>query len=138
MGAMRTDRTKVLIIGGGFGGLFCARRRADAPTWTSLCSTALPDICFQPLLYQCATGTPEHRAHQPVSREELSRHRNVRTLLGEAVRLDPDARSVTAMRPDETTFTVDYDILVLAAGMKRVLLRQRTFRRVGTGHEDPR
>ncbi|WP_395311509.1 NAD(P)/FAD-dependent oxidoreductase [Mycobacterium sp. AMU20-3851] len=115
---MRTDRTKVLIIGGGFGGLFCARRLGRADVDVTLLDRAAGHL-FQPLLYQCATGTLSIGHISRSLREELSRHRNVRTLLGEAVRLDPDARSVTAMRPDETTFTVDYDILVLAAGMKQ-------------------
>ena len=109
---------KVLIIGGGFGGLFCARRLGRADVDVTLLDRAAGHL-FQPLLYQCATGTLSIGHISRSLREELSRHRNVRTLLGEAVRLDPDTRTVTAMRPDETTFSLDYDVLVLAAGMKQ-------------------
>ncbi|GAA2565879.1 NAD(P)/FAD-dependent oxidoreductase [Mycolicibacterium diernhoferi] len=115
---MRADRMKVLIIGGGFGGLFCARRLGRADVDVTLLDRAAGHL-FQPLLYQCATGTLSIGHISRSLREELSRHRNVRTLLGEAVRLDPDTRTVTAMRPDETTFSLDYDVLVLAAGMKQ-------------------
>ncbi len=115
---MHAARTKVLIIGGGFGGLFCARRLGRADVDVTLLDRAAGHL-FQPLLYQCATGTLSIGHISRSLREELSRHDNVRTLLGEAIRLDPETRTVTAMRPDETTFTVDYDVLVLAAGMKQ-------------------
>ena len=55
-------------------------------------------------------------------REELARHHNVTTLLGEAVDLDADARQVTARRPDESTFTLDYDVLIVAVGAVRQMI----------------
>lgn len=115
---MSDERTKVLIIGGGFGGLFCARRLGRHDVDVTLLDRAAGHL-FQPLLYQCATGTLSIGHISRSLREELSRHRNVTTLLGEATRLDPDARTVTAMRPDETTFTLPYDVLVIAAGMRQ-------------------
>jgi NADH dehydrogenase FAD-containing subunit len=74
---------------------------------------------FQPLLYQCATGTLSIGQISRSLREELANRRNVTTLLGEAIRLDAQARSVTARRPDESTFDLDYDYLVIAAGMRQ-------------------
>ncbi|MGZ8803146.1 MAG: FAD-dependent oxidoreductase, partial [Mycobacterium sp.] len=47
---------KVLIIGGGFGGLFCARRLGGVDVDVTLLDRAAGHL-FQPLLYQCATGT---------------------------------------------------------------------------------
>lgn len=88
---------------------------------------------FQPLLYQCATGTLGIGQISRSLREELERHRNVRTLLGEAVDLDPDVRRVTARRPDESTFTVDYDVLVLAAGMQQSYFGKPEFARFAPG-----
>ncbi|WP_264079651.1 FAD-dependent oxidoreductase, partial [Mycolicibacter algericus] len=52
-------------------------------------------------------------------REELADYHNVQTLLGEAVRLDADARTLTARRPDDSQYTLDYDYLVIAAGMRQ-------------------
>ncbi|BBZ09443.1 NADH dehydrogenase [Mycolicibacterium doricum] len=60
-------------------------------------------------------------------REELAHHDNVTTLLGEAVRLDADARRVTARRPDESTFDLQYDYLVIAAGMRQSYFGKEEF-----------
>jgi NADH dehydrogenase len=111
-------RTKVLIIGGGFGGLFCARRFNGVDVDVTLLDRAAAHV-FQPLLYQCATGTLSVGQISRSLREELERHRNVTTLLGDAIDLDPEARRVTARRPDESTFTLDYDVLVVAVGMQQ-------------------
>ncbi len=108
----------MLIIGGGFGGLFCARRLAGADVDVTLVDRAAGHL-FQPLLYQCATGTLSMAHISRSLREEFARHRNVTTLLGEAVALDPATRTLTALRPDETTFDVTYDVLVVAAGMQQ-------------------
>lgn len=115
---MGDRRMKVLIIGGGFGGLFCARRLGSADVDVTLLDRAAGHL-FQPLLYQCATGTLSLGHISRPLREEFARHRNVTTLLGEAIELDPESRQVTARRPDETTFTTDYDVLVVAAGMQQ-------------------
>lgn len=108
----------MLIIGGGFGGLFCARRLADVDVDVTVLDRAANHL-FQPLLYQCATGMLSIGHISRPLREELAGHRNVRPLLGEAIDLDPRQRTVTALRPDDTTFTVDYDVLVIAAGMRQ-------------------
>jgi NADH:quinone reductase (non-electrogenic) len=112
------SRTKVLVVGGGFGGLFCARRLGGVDVDVTLLDRAACHV-FQPLLYQCATGTLSVGQISRSLREELEHRRNVTTLLGDAIDLDPVARRVTARRPDETTFTLDYDVLVIAAGMRQ-------------------
>lgn len=123
---MDNGRTRVLIIGGGFGGLFCARRLGRADVEVTLLDRAACHV-FQPLLYQCATGTLSIGQISRSLREELARHRNVSTLLGEAVDLDADARQVTARRPDESTFTLDYDVLIVAVGMRQSYLGHEEF-----------
>src|SRR5690349_13170850 len=110
--------TKVLIIGGGFGGLFCARRLGKADVDVTLVDRAACHV-FQPLLYQCATGTLSIGQISRSLREELARHGNVTTLLGEAIELDADARRLTVRRPDDSTYTLDYDVLVVAVGMRQ-------------------
>ncbi|MBB2992843.1 NADH dehydrogenase [Mycolicibacterium iranicum] len=115
---MDEQRPKVVIIGGGFGGLFCARRLGRVGVDVTLLDRAACHV-FQPLLYQCATGTLSIGQISRSLREELSEHRNVTTLLGEAVRLDVEQRRVTARRPDDSTFELDYDYLVIAAGMRQ-------------------
>jgi NADH dehydrogenase len=117
-GRTSTGRPKVLIIGGGFGGLFCARRLGRVDVDVTLLDRAACHV-FQPLLYQCATGTLSIGQISRSLREELAKHHNVKTLLGEAIRLDADAHRVTARRPDESMFDVSYDYLVIAAGMRQ-------------------
>ncbi|CAN3129283.1 NADH:ubiquinone reductase (non-electrogenic) [Mycobacterium sp. smrl_JER01] len=98
--------------------MFCARRLAAADVDVTLLDRSAGHL-FQPLLYQCATGTLSIAHISRPLREEFARHRNITTLLGEAVELDPEARTLTALRPDATTFTLDYDVLVVAAGMQQ-------------------
>lgn len=119
-------RPRVLIIGGGFGGLFCARRLGRLDVDVTLLDRAACHV-FQPLLYQCATGTLSIGQISRSLREELAHHDNVKTLLGEAIRLDADARRVTARRPDDSTFDLDYDYLVIAAGMRQSYFGKEEF-----------
>ena len=83
------------MIGGGFGGLFCARRLGGTDVDVTLLDRAACHV-FQPLLYQCATGTLSVGQISRSLREELADHRNVTTLLGDAIDLDAAARRVTA------------------------------------------
>lgn len=112
------ERTRVLIVGGGFGGLFCARSLGRCDVDVTLLDRAAGHV-FQPLLYQCATGVLSIGQISRCLRQELAEHRNITTLLGDAVDLDVQARRLTARRPDESTFTIDYDVLVVAAGMRQ-------------------
>jgi len=123
---------KVLIIGGGFGGLFCARSLGDADVDVTLLDRAASHV-FQPLLYQCATGTLSIGQISRSLREELASHRNVTTLLGEAIDLHPDARQIVARRPDESTFTLDYDVLVIATGMRQSYFGNEEFAKWAPG-----
>ena len=125
-------RLRVLIIGGGFGGLFCARRLAHADVDVTVLDRAAGHL-FQPLLYQCATGTLSIGHISRPLREEFARRPNITTLLGEAVTLDPERRTVTALRPDETTFTIEYDVLVVAAGMQQSYFGKPHFARWAPG-----
>ena len=129
---MSNGRTRVLIIGGGFGGLFCARRLGGDDVDVTLLDRAACHV-FQPLLYQCATGTLSIGQISRSLREELADHRNVTTLLGEAVDLDADARRVTARRPDESTFDLDYDVLVVAVGMRQSYFGREDFAKWAPG-----
>jgi NADH:ubiquinone reductase (H+-translocating) len=129
---MSGGRKHVVIVGGGFGGLFCARALEDVDVDVTLVDRAACHV-FQPLLYQCATGTLSIGQISRSLREELARHRNVTTLLGEAIDLDAEARRLTARRPDESTFVLDYDVLVLAAGMRQSYFGNEEFAKWAPG-----
>ncbi|MET0526087.1 MAG: FAD-dependent oxidoreductase, partial [Nocardioides sp.] len=106
---------RVLIVGGGFGGLFAAKFLRRAPVQVTLVDSRNYHL-FQPLLYQVATGILSEGNVAPPIREVLRRHGNVTVEMATVVDLDLAARTVTARRPDETSRTYDYDSLIVATG----------------------
>ncbi|MCU0646797.1 MAG: NAD(P)/FAD-dependent oxidoreductase [Gemmatimonadaceae bacterium] len=107
-------RPRVVIIGGGFGGVAAARALRDAPVDITLVDRTNHHL-FQPLLYQVATaGLSPGDIAVPI-RWLLRRQRNVEVLLAEALAIDPVARSVLL---DVEPNTLRYDYLVLAAGAR--------------------
>jgi NADH:ubiquinone reductase (H+-translocating) len=116
--AAKPARPKVVIIGGGFAGLWAARRLKRVPVDVTLLDRGTSNL-FQPLLYQCATGLlSEGQITQPL-RSLLRDHRNATVVLGEAVGIDPDAKTVTARRVNGGSFELGYDYLIVAAGMRQ-------------------
>jgi NADH dehydrogenase len=105
------NRRRVVILGGGFGGLRAAQQLNRAPVEVTLIDRR-NFYLFQPLLYQVATGSLSPGEIAAPLRGVLSRHKNTRVLLGEAVDIDPEARRV--MLADGASF--DYDSLVVATG----------------------
>ena len=102
---------RVVIIGGGFGGLFGARAFRHAPVQVTLVDRHNHHV-FQPLLYQVATaGLSPGDIASPI-RWILRRQKNVRVLLGEAQAIDVQNRRVLL---DGGEF-LEYDYLILAAG----------------------
>src|SRR5271170_5663428 len=105
------EKHKVLILGGGFGGLVAAQalKRADAEV-TLLDKRNFH--LFQPLLYQVATGSLSPGEIAAPLRSVLSKQKNTQVLLGEAVDIDPVAHKVTLL--DGAVFP--YDSLIVATG----------------------
>jgi NADH dehydrogenase len=125
-------RPQVVIVGGGFGGVFAARRLARADVEVTLLDRGTSNV-FQPLLYQCATGLLSEGQITIPLRTLLRRHRGVRVVLGEAHSLDITRRVVTAKRPDTSTFELDYDHLIVAAGMRTSYFGHPEFVRFAPG-----
>jgi NADH dehydrogenase len=107
------EKHKVLILGGGFGGLVAAQalKRADA-------DVTLIDKrnfhLFQPLLYQVATGSLSPGEIAAPLRSVLSKQKNTQVLLGEAVDFDPTSRKVFLRDGGE----YPYDSLIVATGTR--------------------
>ena len=101
---------RVVIIGGGFGGLYVAKALGRAPVSVTLIDRRNFHL-FQPLLYQVATGGLSPGEIASPLRVVLRNHRNTQVLLGEVVDLDVVNRRVI-MRDGE----VPYDTLVVATG----------------------
>ena len=122
---------RVVIIGSGFGGLFCAKalKRADVEI-TLIAKTS--HHLFQPLLYQVTTGILSEGEIAPATREILRRQKNARVLLGEVTRIDLAARTVTHTLLDRETVT-PYDELVVAAGAGQSYFGNDHFARYAPG-----
>ncbi|HEX5618592.1 MAG TPA: NAD(P)/FAD-dependent oxidoreductase [Solirubrobacteraceae bacterium] len=102
---------RVVIVGGGFGGLYAAKALKRAPVEITLIDRANHHL-FQPLLYQVATGILTEGEIAPPLRGVLRRQRNARVLLAEVTGFDLDARTVIA----DDSLEIPYDSLIVAAG----------------------
>jgi NADH:ubiquinone reductase (H+-translocating) len=110
-----TSTHRVVIVGGGFAGLFAAKFLRSAPVQVTLVDRENYHL-FQPLLYQVATGILSEGEIAPPLRDVLRRHRNVEVEMATVTGFDLDARTVSATRPDNTPRTYSYDTLVVATG----------------------
>jgi NADH dehydrogenase len=101
---------RVVIVGGGFGGLYAARTLGRAPVSVTVIDRRNFHL-FQPLLYQVATGALSPGEIASPLRYILSRYRNTEILLGEVTGIDAGGRRVL-LRDGE----VSYDTLIVATG----------------------
>jgi NADH:ubiquinone reductase (H+-translocating) len=102
---------RVVILGGGFGGLAAAQALKRAPVEVTLLDRRNFHL-FQPLLYQVATGSLSPGEIAAPIRGVLSKQKNTEVLLGEAVDVDPRAKRVRLR--DSASF--EYDSLIVATG----------------------
>src|ERR1043165_1936314 len=107
------QRPEVVIIGGGFGGLYAARALRDAAVDVTLIDRTNHHV-FQPLLYQVATATLTPTDIAAPIRWLLRKQKNTEVLMAEVRSIDVDARAVRCS--DGTV--VDYDYLIVAAGAR--------------------
>ena len=107
-------RARVVIIGGGFGGLQAAKALADAPVQVTLVDRRNHHL-FQPLLYQVATAalSPADIA-QPI-RSVLRGQPNVDVVLADVDAIDVAAKEIV-LDEDQQARRLPYDYLILAAG----------------------
>ncbi len=102
---------RVLILGGGFGGLYAAKALKKAPVQVTVLDRRNFHL-FQPLLYQVATGSLSPGEIASPLRSVLRRQKNTRVLLGNAVDLDLDFNRVIL----DDGQTVEFDSLIVATG----------------------
>jgi len=100
----------VVIVGGGFGGLYAARRLGRAPVHITLVDRRNHHL-FQPLLYQVATAGLNPADIAAPIRSVLSRQKNTAVILAEARSVDLEGRKLLL-----ADGVLDYDFLVLATG----------------------
>src|SRR6476660_8210554 len=105
------EKRRVVILGGGFGGLNAAQKLKRAPVEVTLIDRRNFHL-FQPLLYQVATGSLSPGEIAAPLRGVLSHQKNTRVLLGDVRDIDPVSKRV--LLADGASF--DYDSLIVAAG----------------------
>jgi len=121
-------RPHVVIIGGGFGGLSAAKTLRKADVQVTVLDRRNHHV-FQPLLYQVATATLSPGDIAAPIRWILRHARNVRVLLGEAVRIDASARRVEFADGG----TLDYDYLIVASGSSHAYFGHDEWERYAPG-----
>ena len=111
-------RQRVVIVGGGFAGLFAARALRDGPFSVTLIDRTAEHV-FQPLLYQCATGILSEGQITGPLRKLLKSHRNVDCIAAEVTDVDAANRQVIGRRPLGDQLSVPYDHLIVGAGVRQ-------------------
>jgi NADH:ubiquinone reductase (H+-translocating) len=106
---------RVVVVGGGFGGLYTTRALATAPVEVMLLDRTNHHL-FQPLLYEVATGLLSEGMIGPPLRGILKYQANARTFVASVTDFDLEAREVSVVTPDYERRVVPYDSLVVAAG----------------------
>jgi len=105
-----SETQRVVIIGGGFGGLYAAKALAKAPVRITLVDRRNYHL-FQPLLYQVATAALNPSDIAAPIRAVLRKQKNVSVIMGDATGIDLD-RKLVRLADGELT----YDILIIATG----------------------
>ena len=122
---------KVVIIGGGFGGLSAAQSLKSELVDVTLIDRRNYHL-FQPLLYQVATGSLSPGEIAAPLRGVLGKQKNARVLLGTVVDVDPESKHVYLA----DGAVLAYDSLIVAAGSADLLFRAQRVARLGTWSEE--
>jgi NADH:ubiquinone reductase (H+-translocating) len=114
---LRHDKPRIVIVGGGFGGIAAAKalRHCDAEV---LVIDRRNHHIFQPLLYQVATAVLAPSEVAAPIRQLEAKQKNVSVLLAEIVGIDLGSRSIDANCPGIGIKKIGFDYLVVAAGMQ--------------------
>ena len=123
------NQPRVVIIGGGFGGLNAALGLAGAPVSVTLIDKRNYHL-FRPMLYQVATGLLSADQISGPLRSILSRQANVEVLMDEVSGVDTDKRLVRLKQ-----HSISYDYLILATGIQYNYFGHDEWRRVAPGLE---
>jgi NADH:ubiquinone reductase (H+-translocating) len=118
---------RVVVVGGGFAGLYAASSLARRPVRVAVVDRENYHL-FQPLLYQVATAALSPGEIAEPIRAILRRHRNVDVLLGEVTAVDLASRTLMLAES-----TLSYDYLVLATGASHSYFGHPEWERMAPG-----
>ena len=111
-----SEAPRVVVLGGGFGGLATVAALAKAPVRITLVDRKNHHL-FQPLLYQVATAGLAPGDIAASIRQVFRRQRNVTVAMAEIEGVDTAARQVRVRVPERGEVRLDYDFLVVATGV---------------------
>jgi NADH:ubiquinone reductase (H+-translocating) len=123
---------RVVIVGGGFAGLFAVRRLRRSNVSVTLIDRAQHHV-FQPLLYQCATGIMSEGKIATPLRDLLKKYKNVDCVMAEVTEFDTAGRRVIATRVGGDRLEYGYDDLIVAAGVRQSYFGHDEFARWAPG-----
>jgi len=123
---------RVVIVGGGFGGLAAAKALKHSPAHVTLIDRTNHHL-FQPLLYQVATSVLAPGQIASPIRGVLRKQKNATVILGEVTGVNKDLRCVLVNSADRDGVEVPYDYLVLATGVRHSYFGHNEFEKFAPG-----
>src|SRR5215468_2564720 len=129
---MNENKPRVVIVGGGFGGLAAAKVLRNSPAKIILVDRTNHHL-FQPLLYQVAISVLAPGQIASPIRAILRRQKNTTVILGEVTGVDKDRRCVFANSADREGVPVPYDYLILATGASHSYFGHQEFEKFAPG-----
>ena len=129
---MRESTPRVVIAGGGFGGLAAAKALKSAPAEVILIDRTNHHL-FQPLLYQVATSVLSPSQIGFPIRGILGKQKNATVILGEVTGVDKDKKCVFVSDEDRQDVPLTYDYLILATGATHSYFGRNEFEKFAPG-----
>src|SRR5215467_13241709 len=123
---------RIVIVGGGFGGLATAKALKNAPAEIFLIDRTNHHL-FQPLLYQVATSVLSPNQIGFPIRGILRNQKNTTVLQGEVTGVDKDNKCVLVSDTDRKDVPLDYDYLILATGATHSYFGRNEFEEFAPG-----
>jgi NADH:quinone reductase (non-electrogenic) len=123
---------RIIIVGGGFGGLAAAKALKNTPAQVILIDRANHHL-FQPLLYQVATAALMPGQIGTPIRGILGNQKNALVIMGEVTGVDKELKCVFVTNADRSDVPVPYDYLILATGATHSYFGRNEFERFAPG-----
>ena len=130
-------QTRIVIVGGGFGGLAAAKALSKTPAQVILIDRTNHHL-FQPLLYQVATSLLAPSQIGSPIRGILRNQKNTTVILDEVTGVDKDKKCVFVNNVDRQDVPIEYDYLILATGVTHSYFGHDKVPESCTGVEEPR
>lgn len=105
-------KLRIIIVGGGFGGIQTALKLSDDPRFLITLVTNRPDFHYYPSLYRTATGGKRMISSIPLT--EIFQGKSVQIIVDEVIKIDRAKHTVKS----KIGHTIGYDALVLALGVQ--------------------